>query len=301
MKKYNLTLLGILIFSLSFSQDVLETDTYKMNNIFDKKQHMERDVVPLSHLREADVMWSRKIWREIDLRQPINFPLYYPQEFGNNRTVDRDNLFTVLYKAATNKGEFSIRAFSANYDDEFQDELTVDELIKQIEGEEVEQFYKNEFGEDSLDVNGERVFMAFERQNELNQSYIKKWRIKEQWFFDKQRSVIDVRIIGLCPIADDVDEDGSLTGAREPICWFYFPECRHVLKNNQAFNLVKNEGENKTFEDIFMKRMFSSTIIKEGNVYDRRIDQYMVGLDALLEAQNIKNEIFNFEHDLWEY
>jgi hypothetical protein len=50
-----------------------------------------------------------------------------------------------------------------------------------------------------------------------------------------------------------------------------------------------------------MKRMFSSTIIKEGNVYDRRIDQYMVGLDALLEAQNIKNEIFNFEHDLWEY
>jgi hypothetical protein len=74
-----------------------------------------------------------------------------------------------------------------------------------------------------------------------------------------------------------------------------------VLKNNQAFNLVKNEGENKTFEDIFMKRMFSSTIIKEGNVYDRSIDQYMVGLDALLEAQNIKNEIFNFEHDLWEY
>jgi gliding motility associated protien GldN len=301
MKKYNLTLLGILIFSLSFSQDVLETDTYKMNNIFDKKQHMERDVVPLSHLREADVMWSRKIWREIDLRQPINFPLYYPQERGKLNTVDRDNLFTVLYKAATNKGEFSIRAFSANYDDEFQDELTIDELIKQIDGEEVEQFYKNEYGEDSLDVNGELVFMSFERENELNQSYIKKWRVKEQWFFDKQRSVIDVRIIGLCPIADDTDEDGTLNGKKRPICWFYFPECRHVLKNNQAFNLVKNEGENKTFEDIFMKRMFSSTIIKEGNVYDRSINQYMVGLDALLEAQSIKNEIFNFEHDLWEY
>ena len=74
-----------------------------------------------------------------------------------------------------------------------------------------------------------------------------------------------------------------------------------ILKNNQAFNLVKNEGENKTFEDIFMKRMFSSTIIKEGNVYNRKIDDYMMGLDALLEAEKIKADIFHFEHDLWEY
>ena len=301
MKKYNLTLLGVLICSLSFSQDVLETDTYKMNNVYGKKQHMERDVVPLSHLREADVMWSRKIWREIDLRQPINFPLYYPQERGKNQTVDRDNLFTVLYKAATNKGEFSIRAFSANYDDEFQNEITAEELMKQVEGDDIAVNWKNEFGEDSLDVNGDKVFKEFEKINELDQALIKRWRVKEQWFFDKQRSVLDVRIIGLCPIADEKDENGMLTGTKNPICWFYFPECRHVLKNNQAFNLVKNEGENKTFEDIFMKRMFSSTIIKEGNVYDRRIDEYMMGLDALLEAEKIKAEIFNFEHDLWEY
>ena len=47
--------------------------------------------------------------------------------------------------------------------------------------------------------------------------------------------------------------------------------------------------------------MFSSTIIKEANVFDRNINQYMIGLDALLEANRIKDEIFNLEHDLWEY
>ena len=52
---------------------------------------------------------------------------------------------------------------------------------------------------------------------------------------------------------------------------------------------------------IFLERMFSSTIFKEANVMDRQIDQYMVGLDALLEAEKIKEELFNFEHDLWEY
>ena len=47
--------------------------------------------------------------------------------------------------------------------------------------------------------------------------------------------------------------------------------------------------------------MFSSYIIKEANVMNRKIQQYMLGLDALLEAERIKEEIFNIEHDLWEY
>ena len=67
------------------------------------------------------------------------------------------------------------------------------------------------------------------------------------------------------------------------------------------FNLVKNDAERRTYDDIFWKRMFSSTIVKESSVYDRRVDEFMVGLDALLEAERIKEEIFNIEHDLWEY
>ena len=124
--------------------------------------------------------------------------------------------------------------------------------------------------------------------------------MKEQWIFDKERSVIDVRIIGLCPVLNE-REGNTLTGEEVKLFWFYFPECRRVLRNSLAFNLVKNAAENKTFEDIFMKRMFSSTIVKEGNVYDRSVNEYMVGLDALLEAERIKTEIFNIEHDLWEY
>ena len=47
--------------------------------------------------------------------------------------------------------------------------------------------------------------------------------------------------------------------------------------------------------------MFSSTITKEASVMDRKISEYMIGLDALLEADRIKAEILNIEHDLWEY
>ena len=185
--------------------------------------------------------------------------------------------------------------------DEFQNQMTAGELIKLVEGTDFRVALLNDYSEDSIDINGNIVMGEPEKRGAMNLADIKKWRIKELWFFDKQRSVMDVRIIGMCPIANARDEDGRLTGGITPICWFYFPEARQALRNAQSFNLVKNEAENKTFEDIFLKRMFSSTIVKEGNVYDREINQYMIGLDALLEAESIKAEIFNIEHDFWEY
>ena len=37
------------------------------------------------------------------------------------------------------------------------------------------------------------------------------------------------------------------------------------------------------------------------SIWYSKLFQYKIGLDALLEAERIKEEIFNIEHDLWEY
>ncbi len=293
----------ILILTLSFcftdimAQDVLDD----MNSIYKKEKHENKRVQAYAPLRQADVMWSRKIWRDIDMRQKINHPFYYPMNNGDDdevRTDDRRSLIDVIYSAVL---EGSIRAYgNAVLDDEFRFPMTSSEvrLVGNAE-QKIIQVYDEDLIAQGVDA--ELALKDSVLDIPFDRNTIKKWRIKEEWFFDKQRSVMDVRIIGLAPMQEDRNEDGSLTGSFSPIFWVHFPEARKVLINAEVFNLVKNDAERRTYDDIFWKRMFGSTIVKEANVMNREVSEYMVGLDALLEAERIKEEIFNLEHDLWEY
>ena len=82
--------------------------------------------------------------------------------------------------------------------------------------------------------------------------------------------------------------------------YIYFPACRPYFAKHEVYN-TKNDSERRTFEDIFWKRQFASTVVKETNVYDRNIEDYSKGIDALLESDRIKGDIFKWEHDLWHF
>jgi len=301
MKKLILLLVTTTLFLVDVNaQDVLTTE--EMNSVYKKEKHHNKIVQQYSHLREADVMWSRKIWREIDLRQKINHPFYYPENngiVGSAMTGDRKSLIDVIYSAVK---EGSITAYgNAVYDDEFRQEMSQEE-IKLIGGASETIIEVIDWDAVAEGADPEQAKTTKLNIVPFNRNSIKKWRLKEEWFFDKQRSVMDVRIIGLAPLQEDRDEvNGQILGTFSPLFWVYFPEAREILINAEVFNLVKNNAERRTYDDIFWKRMFGSTITKESSVMDRKVNEYMVGLDALLEAERIKTEIFNIEHDLWEY
>jgi len=299
MKKITLLLVAtVLCFVGINAQDVLTSE--EMNSVYKKEKHHNKIVQQYSPLRQADVMWSRKIWREIDLRQKINHPFYYPENDGVAQTIqDRKSLIDVIYSAIQ---EGSITAYgNPIMDDEFR-EVMSQEAIKRIGGAEEKLVESTDWDKVAEGFSEEESTIMVVSKKEFDRNQVKKWRLKEEWFFDKQRSVMDVRIIGMAPLKEDRDEvSGQLTGGFSPLFWVYFPEAREILINAEAFNLVKNNAERRTYDDIFWKRMFGSTIVKESSVMDRKINEYMVGLDALLEAERIKTEIFNIEHDLWEY
>lgn len=252
------------------------------------KEHTKtKKVVPYAHLREADVFWSKRIWRVVDLREKVNHPLYYPTKEIN----DRKCLFDVIKQAIMTDG--SIAAYYVGVDGQ-DDEFT--QVLSRAELEEIFVSEDTVWTED-LDT-GE--FISELVRTELESSDIKQYRLKEDWFFDKQRSKMDVRIIGIAPMKEMRNEDGEFLGF-SPIFWLYFPECRYVFANWDVFNR-NNDAERRSFEDIFWKRQFNSYIIKESNVYDRYIVEYKQGgIDALLESERIKEEIFVMEHDLWNF
>ena len=281
------------------AQDVLTTE--EMNSVYKKEKHHNKIVQKYAPLRQADVMWSRKIWREIDMRQKINHPFYYPMNNGEGVvTDDRKSLIDVIYNAVL---EGTITAYANPiYDDEFREEMSPQDILNVGNAEQV---MMKVYDQDLIaqGVDAELAMYDSLLNIPFNRNIIKKWLLKEEWFFDKQRSVMDVRIIGLAPLQEDRDEINPkiLLGSFSPIFWVYFPEARKVLINAEVFNSAKNDAERRTYDDVFWKRMFGSTIVKESAVMDRNVNEYMVGLDALLEAERIKEEIFNIEHDLWEY
>jgi gliding motility associated protien GldN len=142
-----------------------------------------------------------------------------------------------------------------------------------------------------------------EVKGEILSEVIKQFMIKEEWYFDKQTSTMNVRVIGICPIREfyrdnDVNQEDV---QRRQVFWIYYPEAREVLAANEVFN-DQNSAHNASFDDIILKRKFNSYIVKEENIYNNRmISQYLSGKDAMLESNRIENSIFDYEQNLWEY
>ena len=285
MKKLFLFALIAGMFQFSYAQDQTILDGAYKKDIRDGGD--DRKIQGYQHVREADVMWSTKIERVINLREKINQVFYYPiQEID-----DRRNLIDVLMDAIK---EGTITAYGNAYkDDEFKSPMSQSDINSiGIDGEAIEiiEIYDDEIE----DYRPDTIINIFARTN------VRKYRIKEEWYFDKQRSVMDFRIIGLCPVMDRYDDNGIYRG-ESSLFWVYFPEARTVLSKAEVFNHRKNDAARLTYDDIFHKRFFNSYIVKESNKYNRKITEYKEGIDALLEAEAIQEEIFNLEHDLWEY
>ncbi len=287
MKRVVTLFIGLSLMTVSLvkltAQDI-KTEVYVREHIPNKMP------VPYAYVREADVMWAKDVYRIIDLKQKQNLALYYP----THPIGDRMSLIDLLLYGIDNEG---IRAFST---DDPLNEFTIPMTRDQID----EAF---EAGVDTIptqDLNtGEIIETVITQERKTDE--VKQLMIKEKWFFDKNHSVMKVRIIGICPVRvyNQLDDQGLPTDLilRERTFWVYYPEVRPLLTNHEIFNQY-NDAQRISFDDYMMQRRFSSFIIGVSNVYNnRRIVSYKVGLDALLEADKQKEWLFEVEHDLWEY
>lgn len=257
-----------------------------INGAFKRQDFEQKKPMPIPIVREADVLWSQMIWRVIDVREKINQPLYFPTKPAGGLI----SLSGLLLKGIENG---QITAYDARNDDDFKIPMTMAEVKAAFGAETVTREVQN------FDT-GEMEIRTIEGEIRLEE--IKQFMIKEEWYFDKQNSRLQVRIVGICPIQEFFrsDVEGSPLQRRK-VFWIYYPEARELLAGNEVFN-PSNDAHRMTFDDLFIKRYFNSYIVQESNVYNNRtISQYLSGKQAMFESKRIEDKIFNFEQDLWEY
>ncbi|MCK9421943.1 MAG: gliding motility protein GldN [Bacteroidales bacterium] len=274
----------LFVAGIKFSSQAQVLEGPPRDGVYDKTAITQVQPIQYPYLREADIVWTRRIWRIIDLREKMNQPFYFPEKPQNDWRS-----FVQIIMDGLREG--TITAYSSE-SDQFLVPLKFTELQDKLERIDSVRLPRPE----NPDIMYDTVI-----KNEFDPANVKKLKIKEDYYFDRQRSVMEVRILGICPVVDEIDKTTGEKRFEKNLFWIYFPECRNLLAKNEMFNLKNGSAGRLTYDDVFMKRIFSSYIYKEENVYDRSINEYSAGVDALIEAENSKKSLFEFESSLWEY
>lgn len=248
----------------------------------------DRTVLPYENLRADDALFRHKVWREIDTREKLNLPFRYSADENNGN----QRFISILLQAIQD----SLVTVFSNIDDRFTTPMTKSDVAKAIGGEPipVKQY-------DSL---GNEIGVIM-KPREINLDSIYKFHIKEEVIFDKESSRLFWRILGISPVMNVINSQGINLGESE-VFWVYYPDMRPIFAKYEAYN-GKNLGARMSWEDLFESRMFYGRIVKStmDNPYDMLLKNYPGLKDntilQLLEGENIKEKIFNYEQDLWSY
>lgn len=257
------------------------------DGIVDNPFISERTPLPYEHLRWDDALYKERVWRELDLREKMNQTFRYEAEDDNGSQMFINILLNAIQKD-------SVVAFS---DERFTTPLTSSELESKTQGGP----------QDTTPVvnpaKPDEIVKYIVTRESFDAKSITKLRVKEEWVFDRESSRMIPRIIGIAPVKE-ILRPGAKTPQTEVLFWVYYPDLRKTLARYEVYN-PKNLGYGRmTWEELFEARMFSSYITKStlDNPGHKTIRQAIKDpILALLEGENIKERIFNYEQDLWSY
>lgn len=248
-----------------------------------------------AYVDDRDILWSKTLWETIDLDERVNFPLYYPTDTINIGS-DRRSLYDVFMKNIKNGKLTDIYA-----DSYFTEKRTLNDIEATLQKVDT-----TDFGYEQYNA-GEEISPEYINQRELTAADIEEYRIKGMWYFDKRLGELKYRLLGIAPVAPDVnfidDESMDLEDALVELFWVWFPSAREILHEAKVFN-QRNSAKPITYDMLLNARRFNAVIYREDNIHgDRKVNEYIAdnALFQLLEAKRIKEVIRDREQDMWAY
>jgi len=326
-------LFAVLISCQSFAQsNILNAKTPKEVGVMTEDQKSGNEDKPLEYgyIGDRDILWSKTVWEKIDLKQKVNFPLYYPTR-ETMFSSDRMPLFKIIVDAvkdgaSDNPSEFAItQIYGSDYfreEDKYVGEKAINQLKYTriidaglpildefgIVGTEAQDLYVQRYKDGTLSEHYPADLISrlefFVETTEITPSDISFYHIKGMWYFDKIQGEMRYRLLGIAPVGDDVRTKGtSVESTPVEYFWIWFADARKALHKGKVLNKY-NGSHPVSFDHLLNSRRFEAGIYKTQNEYgDRRIQEYIKdnSMMQLLEADRIRELIRNFELDMWNH
>lgn len=294
LKSFLLTVTTVFAVSGVFAQaNILNAKSPEEIGVRTEAQKAVDNDKPLEYgyVDDRDILFARMVWEKIVLDERVNFPLYYPID-TNNIGSNRRSLYHTLMKSIEQGKIENI------YDDSY---FTTKRTLKDIEAA-LTMIDTTELGIEQLNA-GEELSPEYINRRDITAADIQEYRIKGLWYFDKRHAEMKYRLLGIAPVAPDVNFIDEEEPDLVELFWVFFPDAREVLHEAKSFN-NENSSIPFSFDHILNSRRFDSYIYKEENVHgDRSISEYVSdnALMQLLESERIKDKIRDFELDMWAY
>ena len=263
------------------------------------------DTIATVYHRADDVVWSRVIYRIIDLRDKQNYRLYFPVRPDNPYYR---NLFKVILdgicegsltpyergRELTPKYDKVLDASDLHANTTLPKERDTDPNAYLIE--------VDQFGSPYINLD---VFAEYSKD-------LLKYVIQEVIFFDKHTSRMYSKVMGLAPMYSASPEKANVTNGAQSLqfsilFWVLFDELRPYMARQYVIP-NENESQRLTFDEFFAQKLYAHYLLGDNNVYTKMLLDYEKIVDEEVyeafirrEQQRIETEMLNFEQDLWEY
>ena len=263
------------------------------------------DTLVVVQHRKDDVVWARLLYRIIDLRYKQNYQLYFP-------VSPDDPTYKSLFKLVMDAIVDGMPVYAIDQRD-FKPQFNEKSLMRPEKFRSFDAFKaKDATGE--YDDNDAETFLIYydsinntvtqnlERYNLFIKNQI-KYVIQEVVFFDKHTSRMHRQIIAIAPMQPDfATGNDAFNFMRTSIrFWILYKDLRPYLAKTYIIPF-QNETKRVTYDEFFQKRLFTSYLVGEGNMYNRMILEYAKTMEeAQKEQARIEWELLSFEQDLWEY
>ncbi len=290
----------VIHFSTNAQTNLLNAQVPQEIGVKTEEQLASDNDKPLAYgyIDDRDIFWSKVVWEYIDLNERINLPFYYPTDTMSIST-DRRSLYDTLLRGVKQGKITEI------YDDSyFNNKLTFDEVSAKLfrvdtipEGKELL------YADPTADIS------EYVDKYTIDSEMIEGFLIKGVWYIDSRQGEMKFRLLGIAPIAPDVqlvgrsDIDESVIKEKLPLFWVFYPNAREVMNEMKVFN-PDNAAFPISFDHLLNAHRFSSLIYKDENIYgDRDVKNYVKGnsLFQVLESEKLKDDIRNKELDIWNY